>query len=681
MVELAQALPQIIKNLHASYQDNFFNSILLEINKLANSDYLFIAKVDLDNETATTIALLANGSFADNFQYKLEHTPCAKVTGNDVCVYTSDICKLYPNDQLLIDMKIEGYIGVPLYNSASQLIGIIVALHTKKITQAETITTLFELFSGHIGAEIEKQDQQKTLEQLNKTLEQKVNELTESKNKLAMHLQNTPLGCITWDSSLQCVEWNKAAENIFGYHADEIIGQPITELILSNSEHDKADDFYASLFSQHYSSQSSHVCHDKWGRMIKCNWYNTPIINENGKITGIASLIHDVTDQELQQELLRRSQKMEALGTLTGGIAHDQNNLLAIILGYTELLTIAVKDQPKLLNYVKKIQDAGIRGTQLISKLLAFTRTESISAAKVNINQLIEDERDVLQKTLTVQINLTCNLAEDLWLTNLDANDFNDAILNLSINALHAIQKKQTTGKITITTTNLSIDEKEAETLDIKAGDYVQLRFNDNGIGMSKQVASKVFDPFFSTKGKDGSGLGLSQVFSFVKRSKGGITIETAPDQGCTITIYFPRTDIEELNQVRTKSKQREKLGGNETILVVDDEQQIRNLCVELLSIKGYTTLSADGYQQALSILDSEQIDLMISDVIMPEVNGYELAKIVQEKHPEVKILLASGYTDEDLVDEQVKHLQEQLLTKPYSAKSLYKSVQKALNY
>ncbi len=680
MADFATLLPQIIKNLHASYGDNFFKTITLELNQIIGADYTFIARIDNKHNNATTISLVAKGAIANNFTYSLVDTPCAKVVDDNVCIYPKNICQLFPNDQLLKDMNIEGYIGVPLHDSNNDLIGIIVTLHSKEIKAPDTATTLFELFSGRIAAEIERHEQKIALEQLNKKLAKKVSELTESKNKLAIHLQNTPLACITWDVQLHCLEWNKAAEHIFGFSANETIGKSVIELIFPKNETDKINHFCQFLNSQTHSSKHTLINITKTGKQIKCNWYNTPIIAEDGVIKGVASLIHDISEQEHQEELLRRSQKMEALGTLTGGIAHDQNNILGIILGYSEILASALSNDPKLMNYAKKIQHACIRGTNLISKLLAFSRTEPLSANHININKLLLEQQDVLQKTLTVQIHLALNLANDLWPVYLDANDFHDAILNLSINAMHAIHNKHVAGNITISTTNVIVEHNDSQLIDIPAGDYIKLSVSDNGCGMSKKIADKIFDPFFSTKGQNGTGLGLSQVFSFIKRSKGGITVNSTPEEGCEISLYFPRSKKQLTTSPATKPLPTQTLTGDETILVVDDEEGLRNLCYELLRSQGYKVFSADGHQKALELLARESIDLMLSDVIMPEMNGYELAKCVMKHYPHVKILLTSGYTDDDIVDDSTRHLSEQLLAKPYDANSLFERVRQVLD-
>lgn len=409
---------------------------------------------------------------------------------------------------------------------------------------------------------------------------------------------------------------------------------------------------------------------------------NKPMVNSK-LVATILQIFATRAIAELErikaEEALRHSQKMDALGKLTGGIAHDYNNMLGVVLGYTELLlsNLDIKDQPKLVKYVNEINRAGLRSAKLTEKLLAFSREKTSNSELININTVLLDEQHLLEKTLTARITLTLDLAENLWATQLDGNDLQDAILNMAINAMHAIDGN---GQLTIQTSNKIIDDLTAQQLQINTGDYVLLSISDTGCGMDEQIQDKIFDPFYSTKGDSGTGLGLSQVYGFVERSNGTINVRSEPNQGTQLDIYFPR-QIEKINgTLAAESRDIRQSNGQESILVVDDELALLELTAEILRQNGYQVYSADNARQALEIIENESIDLLFSDVIMPEMDGYELADIVQQKYPNIKIQLASGYYDKQQLNMIDESLRKYLLPKPYNSQILLQTIKNLLN-
>ncbi len=431
-----------------------------------------------------------------------------------------------------------------------------------------------------------------------------------------------------------------------------------------------------------------------------------PALDANGRVIAVTCLLDDQphefseTDQNLlrifgqrigleldrvkdqkqlkqQQEQLRHSQKMDALGQLTGGIAHDFNNMLGVIMGYAQLLEDALSQKPKLTHYSQQIKYAGERGTLLTKKLLSFSQQESSKPEALDLNEVLLGERHILEKTLTARIKLELDLADDLWLVQVDSGDLEDAILNMCINAMHAIENQ---GQLVIQTRNIQISDENALALDLAEGDYVSLSVKDTGAGMDKATKARIFEPFFTTKGSQGTGLGLSQVYGFVERSGGSIKIESEIGQGTEIVLHFPRFfDASKKNKGVTK-RPAVNLRGNETILVVDDESALLKLTTEILCIQGYQVISAGNAKQALAMLEHETIDVLLTDVIMPDMSGYQLAAIVQKKYPSVKIQLASGFTDEHHVEMEDDSLHQNILYKPYDSRLLLERIRKLLD-
>ena len=377
------------------------------------------------------------------------------------------------------------------------------------------------------------------------------------------------------------------------------------------------------------------------------------------------------------QHQLHQSQKMDALGKLTGGIAHDFNNILGVIMGYADLLEDALDKQSELAEYAHEIYHASERGNKLTNKLLAFSRQRISEANCINLNSLLLSEQHMLEKTLTVRIELVLNLAEDLWATWINDSEMEDIILNISINAMHAIEGN---GKLVIRTSNEQLNQLDAQSLGITSGDYVLLSMTDTGCGMDEATKDKIFEPFFSTKGEHGTGLGLSQVYGFVHSSGGAIKVYSEPNQGAQFSLYFPRHDESDYKEQSVKENNAIDVRGTETILLVDDEAVLLSLNCEILARQGFNAIAAESAKKALEILEHETVDLLISDIIMPEMDGYQLAANVKEKYPSIKIQLISGFTDARNVGMVDENLQKNILFKPFNSQSFLQRVHELLN-
>lgn len=400
-----------------------------------------------------------------------------------------------------------------------------------------------------------------------------------------------------------------------------------------------------------------------------------PLYNEQNEIYAVCGISTDITELRQQQEQLRRSQKMDALGKLTGGIAHDYNNILGIVQGYAEQLNEHLKHDTKLSNYANNIQTAAERGAKLTKKLLQFTRHTNPEISILNINTLLQSQHDMLAKTLTARINLMLDLKSELWSVELDHSDLENAIINISINSMHAME---TGGELTIRTSNERLNEMDARQLHLKAGDYVLLSITDTGCGMNDATKEQIFDPFYSTKGERGTGLGLSQVYGFIERSDGAIKVYSELGHGSKFALFFPRSK-QSISEPTTSTTVL-NLQGKETLLVVDDEIALATLAQDILTAKGYTVLTAHDGKQALAILKKENIALVISDVIMPNMDGYQLAKHIQEHYPNIKLQMVSGFTDDRHQGMIDNPLHKNILHKPYTSNTLLECVRRLLD-
>jgi len=378
---------------------------------------------------------------------------------------------------------------------------------------------------------------------------------------------------------------------------------------------------------------------------------------------------------------LRQSQKMEALGKIVGGIAHDFNNLLGIMMGYAELLKTNLSKDPANQSYACQIFDASMRGSKLTKKLLGISRSKEQFAEHIELNTLLNENRELLQKTITARVLLDYNLEEPLPLIYCDQSDLNDCLLNLCINAMHAMKDTEFP-KLSFKTSHILIPTINAAKLGITAGQFVELAITDNGIGIDEQILEHVFEPFFTTKGDLGTGLGLSQVYAFMKRCNGAIEIDSLLEKGTRVALLFPAKEIsrEKNRQKFIESKSTEALNGNETVLIVDDEPSLTAMTATILENKGYKTLTCNSGKSALDILSSQKVDLLISDIIMPEMSGDELATIVKQQYPQLPIQLASGYSEQHNLNQLDPELHKNILIKPFDSTILLQRIRSLLN-
>jgi PAS domain S-box-containing protein len=469
---------------------------------------------------------------------------------------------------------------------------------------------------------------------------------------------------------------NPAFESMFGYEHDEMLGQHVS--IVNAPTDINSIETVEKISSQINKTGSWHgevYNIKKDGTPFWCSASVTTFIHPQHGAVWVA--VHtDITEKIQSERLLQRTQKMDAVGKLTGGIAHDYNNMLGIIIGYSELLEQHLKKQPKLFKYAEQINHAAERGAHMTKKLLSFSKAYIGGSVPVNINLLLQEQQDMIQKTLTPLINIEFNFTDDIWLIDVSINDLEDAIINLSINAMHAIQGH---GKLTFMTCNTNIDNTKAELLNLSPGDYVALTVEDNGCGMDEATIDRVFEPFYSTKGELGTGLGLSQVYGFTERSHGLITLDSALGKGSTFTLYFPR-----ILSVNNKASYTENMSvayqGTETILIVDDEVDLLKLNCEILEEQGYLVKCATNGQQAMDILKNTSVNLVVSDVVMPNMNGFELMIQIKEKYPTVKLQLVSGYNDNINIENIDKQLLTTLIMKPFTIDTLLKRVRSLLD-
>jgi PAS domain S-box-containing protein len=476
------------------------------------------------------------------------------------------------------------------------------------------------------------------------------------------------------DTAGNFMQVSPSSKTILGYEAEEMIGHSAIDFIHPDDLDSTRQEMRSARSGRHIRNFETRYMH-KDGQVVTLSWmgvWSEPV--RRHFFVG-----RDLTEKRAAEAQLRQAQKMEAVGQLTGGIAHDFNNILTVITGTIEILADAVADRPELAAIAKLIDEASARGADLTKHLLAFARRQPLQPREVDVNALILETAKLLRPTLGEHIEVNPLLAEDASTALVDPSQLSTAILNLSLNARDAMPDG---GKLVLETGNIFLDEAYANMhSEVAVGHYVMIAVSDTGSGISPKNLEKVFDPFFTTKevGK-GTGLGLSMVFGFVKQSNGHIKIYSEEGHGTTVKIYLPRaTGIDQSASELLDSTQIE--GGNELVLVVEDDALVRQYVMTQIQSLGYTALEASNAAEALNAIDSNPtIDLLFTDVIMPgSMNGRQLVDEALKRRPALKTLYTSGYTENAIVHHGRLDSGVLLLAKPYRKSDLARMIRLAL--
>lgn len=461
-----------------------------------------------------------------------------------------------------------------------------------------------------------------------------------------------------------------------------------TWLDLLNHDHLATMQAYADIVSGlHPYSQICLYCRHQNGREVILESSATPIIDARGIFLGYRGISRDITERKrsedkqksLQAQLLQ-SQKMEVVGRLAGGVAHDFNNMLTVISSYVEMMLSELDEQHHLYKRLNEVYKATRHSTDLTRQLLTFARKQAIAPQILDLNATIDGALKMLQRLIGEHIHLQWYPAPDLSKVYSDTTQIGQVLANLAINGRDAIAGS---GHLRIHTQNITLTEEHCSPLlGLVPGDYVALGVQDDGCGMSQEIQEQIFEPFFTTKGEGrGTGLGLATVYGIVKQNNGGIRVVSAPGQGTTVTIYLPKAEVSTIDS--SQKVQKESYLGTETILLVEDESAILELATFILEQKGYAVLGASGPVQALQHVDQypQTIDLLVTDIIMPEMNGRVLAQKVVERRPNIKVLFMSGYTADILAHHGGEGIDLHFIEKPFTSSQLASTIRAVFDH
>lgn len=485
------------------------------------------------------------------------------------------------------------------------------------------------------------------------------------------------------------LEINPAGLKLFGYDTLE----EIMKLNVPNDLYVKADDwdkFQKIIAIQGFVKDHESQLKCKDGSKIHVIETTTTIKDNEGKTIAYEGILRDITRRKKLEQQLFQSQKMESIGMLAGGIAHDFNNILTVILGHSELLLLKMDENSPLYKDASGIHSGGKKAENLVKQLLGFSRKQPMIPEVINLNEVISELHKMIKRLVSEDIEVQIMLAQRLKYVSADPTQVQQILVNLVVNAGHAIKNqknKNKTKQITIATDNVFIDKNfVAKNEGAKEGKHIMISVKDTGIGMDEKTKDQIFEPFFTTKEEEsGTGLGLATVYGIVMQNKGYIHVESEPTAGTEFKIYWPVTESETVSDGKYNESQiRFTNESNRTILVVEDDPAVRELASSALKKIGYTVIEAENGRKALNLIREQKliskIDMLFSDIVMPEMNGEELAQKVLEMNPDIKILLSSGYTRSRVFDKNASDDNYAFLFKPYTIKKLEKTIRLIFN-
>jgi len=503
----------------------------------------------------------------------------------------------------------------------------------------------------------------------------------ESRARLTMAVEQAGESIVVTDTRGVIQYVNPAFERITGYDRMEVIGQ--TPRILKSGRHDAA--FYKSMWETLRRGEvwrGTFLDRRKDGTLYEEEAVISPVRDPSGRLVNYVAVKRDVTDVRRMEERLRQSQKMEAVGRLAGGVAHDFNNLLTAISGYSDLLLHRLPAYSTLRRDVEEIRKAGDRAASLTRQLLAFSRRQVLQPKVLDLNTVVTSMGEMLRRLIGEDIELSTDLSPSLSRVKADPGQIEQVIVNLAVNARDAMPGG---GRITIATADADLSPAYAAAHpEVRPGPHVLLSVADTGQGMSDETQTHLFEPFFTTKEKGkGTGLGLATVYGIVQQSDGHIRVNSAADRGSTFLIYLPRVETPEADAPgRDRPHLPHPSPGTETVLLAEDEEVVRRLAREVLSGNGYKVIEAGNGREALLVAEAYrgEINLLLTDVVMPKMSGRELTERIRRIRPDLRILYMSGYTDDAILRHGVLENGIPFLQKPFTPEGLSRKVREVLD-
>jgi len=658
------ALRSLSTTFSAVSGEVFFSNVVKHLATTLGMDYAIIGELMGEKDRINAVGGYAKGqAMALPFQYDLADNPCKNVVGQSFCICPSGAQQQYPNDQLLAEMGVDGFMGAPLFGSAGQPLGIILLMHSEPIENPKVAESLFKIFSARVSAEIERKQAEETVRKLSSAIEQAGESV----------IITDRLGIIEYA--------NPAFTRVTGYSAEEAIGQ--TPRLLKSGNQDAA--FYKAMWKTITDGDIWHgrvVDKRKDGSFFPAMLIISPIFNQAGDVVYFVGTHSDLSEVEDMEQRFHQAQKMEAIGTMVGGIAHNFNNMLAGMTGNLYLAKKRVGENPQVVQKLVQVEELSHHAADMIQQLLTFARKGVVKMKEMPLTPFISETLKLLRASVPENIALHQDVcAENLVVTG-DGTQLHQVLANLISNARDALEG-QDEPCITISLDSFQVDDAFIEDHpDFKTGAYAHLSVADNGSGIPEHQLEHLFEPFFTTKEQgEGTGLGLAMVYGAIKSHQGFVYVESIEGEGSSFHIYIPLLEKDEVAADFAPKLESVK-GQGELILLADDEQGVREVMTEVLESFGYSVLAAEDGLKAIELFQAQQdkVAIALLDMVMPHLSGMHLASKIREINPDLPVIFLTGYDQSQLLKSTKAIGNSDIFTKPVNFDVLSHSIRQLLD-
>ncbi len=652
-------LVEVARGIVGTTGDEVFSALVRQLARALEADHAFVGELDAAAQRVRTVSVWSDGKAGENFDYGLPDSPCADVLRTGTCLFPDEVQARFPRDAGLARMGIRAYAGTPLHDSAGKPIGLLVCLYRQPLADPASAERMLKLFAGRAASELERRRAERAL--------------AEREALLGALLDNSPALIYVKDPDGRYVLVNRQFEQHMRLSREMILGRGDADILPAD---------VAAMLRRHDQQVLESATPLQFEEQGAGEFFlstKAALRDHAGVPWAMIGVSTDITEFHKLQAQVRAAQRMEAFGQLAGGVAHDFNNLLTAILGYLELCERQVPEGSPVAADLAEAREATQRAARITSQLLAFARRQPSAPLAVELNGLVRGVGRLLRQAAGAAVAVHFDLHPGPVHVRLDPAQFEQVLLNLVINARDAMEGG---GTVRVETGTAAVaTAAPGAGAGLPAGRYAVLRVTDTGSGIAAEHLPRIFEPFFTTKPSGrGSGLGLSMCHGIVRQAGGAIDVESAEGHGTTFTVYLPEAAAQDAP--RPAAPRHAPAGGAETVLVAEDEPSIRRFASRVLTGRGYHVLLAASGEEALALAAAHdgRIDLLLSDVAMPGINGRELADALRAARPGIRVVYMSGYGEQALADDGLVADGSPYLPKPFTMERLAATVREVLD-